>query len=196
MLIAEPTYDLKTLCDLAGVTVRTVRFYIQQGLLPSPGLGAGARYTDEHLALLRMIRHLQRAHLPLAEIRRVLSKRPEPEDESPAYDPLMATQVTEPEAHANYLVAPEDAEPPQRVGRRASTAAEYIRGILREREVRFQERREEPPTPRPGSHREQWERIELAEDVELHVRRPLTRELNRRLDRLLQAARRIFEEEP
>ena len=48
------------------------------------------------------------------------------------------------------------------------------------------------PRPMPGE-RSTWERIPLAADLELHVRRPLDRETNRRLDRLLAFARELFE---
>jgi DNA-binding transcriptional MerR regulator len=47
------------------------------------------------------------------------------------------------------------------------------------------------PRPMPGE-RSTWERIPLAPDLELHVRRPLDRETNRRLDRLLAFARELF----
>jgi len=63
--------DLKTLCDLTGVSARTVYFYIQQGLLPPPeSAGRGARYTEVHRDRLRLIKQLQDQHLPLAEIRK------------------------------------------------------------------------------------------------------------------------------
>src|SRR4051795_10463985 len=69
----EERYTLTELADLAGVTPRTVRYYIGQALLPSVGQsGLGAKYGDEHLARLRLIRRLQREHLPLGEIRRRL----------------------------------------------------------------------------------------------------------------------------
>src|SRR4051812_29282786 len=69
----EERYTLTELADLAGVTPRTVRYYIGQGLLPSVGQsGPGAKYGDDHLDRLRVIRRLQREHLPLAEIRRRL----------------------------------------------------------------------------------------------------------------------------
>ena len=65
--------DLTDLADRAGVSVRTVRYYIQQGLLPKPeARGPGAHYTGEHLDRLLVIKRLQREHLPLGEIRRVL----------------------------------------------------------------------------------------------------------------------------
>lgn len=40
-----------------------------------------------------------------------------------------------------------------------------------------------------------WERVRLSRDVELNIRRPLTREQNKLIDRLLEAARKIFSEE-
>ena len=71
----ESQYSLQDLADLAGVSPRTVRYYVAQGLLPSPGqVGPGAHYSEGHLARLRLIRRLQREHLPLAEIRAQLSK--------------------------------------------------------------------------------------------------------------------------
>src|SRR6187455_3335796 len=64
-------YTLTELADLAGVTPRTVRYYMSQGLLPAVGQsGPGAKYGVDHLARLRLIRRLQAEHLPLAEIRR------------------------------------------------------------------------------------------------------------------------------
>src|SRR5690349_24793846 len=66
-------YTLTELSAFAGVTPRTIRYYIAQGLLPAVGQsGPGAKYDDRHLARLRLIRRLQAEHLPLAEIRRRL----------------------------------------------------------------------------------------------------------------------------
>jgi DNA-binding transcriptional MerR regulator len=200
------TYDLKTLCALGGVTVRTVRFYIQQGLLPSPGLGAGARYTQEHLDRLLLIRRLQRAHLPLAEIRRRIpdhlvppSSPPTPSTAPPRPAPAEPDSPLRLSDYGVHQYAAETRLPPLDGDEsEAGSAADYIRDVLRERGVRHQPWHEppRPPTPRPVTQRSQWERIEIADDVELHVRRPLTRDANRRLEKLLQAARHIFEEEP
>ena len=64
------SFKLQGLADAADVTPRTVRYYIAQGLMPSPGrLGANTRYGREHLERLRLIRSLQDEGLPLAEIR-------------------------------------------------------------------------------------------------------------------------------
>ena len=70
----DDRYSLTELADLAGVTPRTVRYYLAQGLLPAVGQsGPGSKYGEGHLARLRLIRRLQAEHLPLAEIRRRLA---------------------------------------------------------------------------------------------------------------------------
>ena len=43
--------------------------------------------------------------------------------------------------------------------------------------------------------RSQWERIALGADVELHIRRPLTRTQQKGIDRLVTIARELLEEE-
>ena len=69
----DERYSLPELADLAGVTPRTIRYYLAQGLLPAVGQsGPGAKYDERHLARLRLIRRLQAEHQPLAEIRRRL----------------------------------------------------------------------------------------------------------------------------
>jgi DNA-binding transcriptional MerR regulator len=71
----NPDYSLTDLARMADVTPRTVRYYVAQGLLPSPeAAGPATRYSEGHLARLRLIRRLQRDHLPLAEIRERLEQ--------------------------------------------------------------------------------------------------------------------------
>jgi DNA-binding transcriptional MerR regulator len=68
--MADEPYTLSDLTRLADVTPRTVRYYVAQGLLPSPdAAGPNTRYGEGHLARLRLIKRLQLDHLPLAEIR-------------------------------------------------------------------------------------------------------------------------------
>ncbi len=70
----ERPYSLDELTDQAGVTVRTVRYYIAEGLLPPPvGGGPRSAYTSGHLDRLRLIGRLKDAYLPLREIRRRLA---------------------------------------------------------------------------------------------------------------------------
>src|SRR5436190_8008356 len=65
---------IEELAERAAVRVRTVRFYIAEGLLPGPGArGRAAAYGEEHLLRLRLIRRLAERHVPLAEMRARLS---------------------------------------------------------------------------------------------------------------------------
>jgi DNA-binding transcriptional MerR regulator len=207
----ESEYSLQDLVDLGGVTPRTIRYYIVQGLLPSPGkAGPGTTYTDGHLNRLRLIKRLQREHLPLAEIRTRLA----------ALD----------DATVAALVEAPSIEPP------ANSAIDYIRGVLggvsspdgmlwnpavaassassptappaspphanavdlRVPAYRLAESNRpyaEPSAPTPAPDRSQWDRILLAPDVELHVRRPLGRRQHKRVERLIEIARELLEED-
>src|SRR5215208_6685023 len=65
---------LGELTAAAEVSVRTVRYYIAEGLLPPPeGSGPRSAYNQGHLDRLRLIQRLKEAYLPLKEIRRRLS---------------------------------------------------------------------------------------------------------------------------
>jgi DNA-binding transcriptional MerR regulator len=172
-------FDLGELAERAGVTPRTVRYYIQQGLLSPPSArGPGAHYDRAHLDRLSLIKRLQREHLPLAEIRKQFQ----------ALDDRAVRELVRSK--------PKEAK---------SSALEYVRSVLEGKGTYARLADAAPllamsaaaparqPTPKPAE-RSQWERIALAPDVELHVRRPLTREQNRLVEQLLEAARKLFEE--
>ena len=72
-----PRYAIGDLADLGGVSRRTVRYYVQEGLLPAPnGVGRGNHYGAEHLDRLLKVKSLQEAGRTLDEIRRDLNERP------------------------------------------------------------------------------------------------------------------------
>ena len=74
MPAAGASLTIEQLADQTGVPVRTIRYYVSQGLLPGPGTrGKGASYGDEHLLRLRLIRLLLARGIPLAEQRERLS---------------------------------------------------------------------------------------------------------------------------
>lgn len=65
--------DIETLASLTKTSRRTIRFYVQEGLLPAPeGETRAADYGDAHLERLLAIRRLQLEGLTLAGIRRRL----------------------------------------------------------------------------------------------------------------------------
>ena len=186
MDIDRDELDLLQLAKAAGVTPRTVRYYVTQGLLPSPGTrGPGTKYDRALLDRLQLIKLLQRQHLPLSEIRRRL--------ESLDDDGVRQALGAPPELPLT------------------GTAIGYVRGVLSR--VRPGEQAEvnvvAPAAPaykegdlfgtssgRKYETRATWERVSLTPDVELHMRRPLSRDDRKLVDRLLDAARRFLAEEP
>ncbi|MFE9029641.1 MerR family transcriptional regulator [Streptomyces iakyrus] len=70
----ELLWSIGELAERAGATVKTVRFYSDQGLLPEAARSSGGhrRYGPQALERLQLIRSLRTLDLPLPEIRRVL----------------------------------------------------------------------------------------------------------------------------
>jgi DNA-binding transcriptional MerR regulator len=62
-------WKLTELAEEAGVSPRTVRYYVQRGLLPAPPFkGPDTVYGEDHLLRLKAIRALQAKFLPLDAI--------------------------------------------------------------------------------------------------------------------------------
>jgi DNA-binding transcriptional MerR regulator len=181
----ETTYTLTELSREAAVSPRTVRYYIQHDLLPPPkGAGPGSHYDSGHLDRLRLIKRLKDSHLPLAEIRKQIK-------------PLTDEEV--------QTVLDKESEEV------ADSAVDYIRSVLDVRETALRSSDSDllfdvydeftgPFAPRlrpsrPEPTRAHWERIGLSPDIELHVRRPLSHQENKAVNRILEAAREILQEE-
>ncbi|MDP6418780.1 MAG: MerR family transcriptional regulator [Candidatus Krumholzibacteria bacterium] len=142
-------YSIGELARLAGVTVRTIRYYIQEGLLPeAPLRGRYAGYDESYLDLLEQIRRMKEDFLPLREIRNRLERGaaagriPEEAPESaPGFPDLSTSPVL-----ANFC-----------------RASPYLYA---------ESRLESMPSLKGEQEGSQWERLELAEGLELHVRQP------------------------
>jgi DNA-binding transcriptional MerR regulator len=117
-------YSIADLARLTGLNVRTIRYYIAQGLIPASGeSGPGAHYGNGHLDRLILTRRLQQQHLPLAEIRTRLAS-------------LSDADVT------SLVAAPEDANEPE-----PTSALEYVRGLLGQAEGLPVAHPAAPPSP-------------------------------------------------
>jgi DNA-binding transcriptional MerR regulator len=225
--MGEPEYELGELCDLAGVTVRTVRYYIQQGLLPGPGeRGPGARYGEAHLDRLRLIKLLRRQDLPLAKIRALLESLDDegvkaaleryapqaPPPESSALEYVRAVRgATGPHGAPGPRGAQAPAPAPRRAARHPEVELDAAQQIALQqptapseamlwseshRRIHEDSLAAATASAKPGAAtRSQWERIGLTPDVELHVRRPLSRHDNRKVESLVKLARDLFDEE-
>lgn len=72
--------NIEQLATLSATPRRTIRFYVQEGLLPPPdGERRSAKYSDAHLERLLTIRRLQQDGLSLEAIRRRLGGDTEPD---------------------------------------------------------------------------------------------------------------------
>ncbi len=79
----DPRYAIGDLAELGGVSRRTVRYYVQEKLLPEPyGVGRGNHYGPEHLDRLLKVKSLQENGRTLEEIRHALGPRTRTPDEA------------------------------------------------------------------------------------------------------------------
>ena len=70
-------YKVSELADKAGVTKRTIHYYISKGLLlPPEGSGVNSLYNDEHLQRILLIKKLQAEYMPLNKIREYILENP------------------------------------------------------------------------------------------------------------------------
>lgn len=152
----ETAFSIDDLTARAGITVRTVRYYIGEGLLPPPlGAGPGTRYTREHLDRLLLIGALKDRYLPLREIRRQLQGM----DAAGVHEAVEEMHrragprhTEQPERGVTLsMMAPADAPGPE-----PSSASSYIGALLREEPG---ERRHRPRTG--GARRSAPERGEI-----------------------------------
>jgi DNA-binding transcriptional MerR regulator len=208
----DDRYSLTELADLAGVTPRTVRYYLGQGLLPAVGQsGPGSKYGADHLLRLRLIRRLQAEHLPLAEIRRQLDglsdaeiralatvDEPAPPTDS-ALDYVRTVLGGARRSEATPIAGPMPAAPAMaRPLMRRTVMASAVPPLMRDEGpplIPPAASESQSPTTPATLERSQWERIALSPDVELHIRRPLTRIQQKGIDRLVTIARELLEED-
>jgi DNA-binding transcriptional MerR regulator len=111
----------------AGVSARTVRYYIVEGLLPPPdGTGMGAMYGPAHLDRFRLILRLKDAYLPLREIRRQLTGLDDDQVRQRLRE--LDTAATRGRSSRAPTPTPEDT---MQTRERADSATDYLRRIAR-----------------------------------------------------------------
>ncbi len=192
----ERRLTIEELAESIGVSVRTVRFYITEGLIPGPGSrGKGATYGEEHLAKLALVRRLADRRVPLSDIREQVSRlslaevRDLLEEENLREAQLnQAEQSSSPKEYVSELMRPNRAR-----SRTGPTDDMLIRPMSERRQASSLRNgatfRESSPTP---SERERWYRWELVPGVELHV----SQDASRRFRDLIRRLRRMADESP
>lgn len=122
----ENTLSLEQLAEAADLPLRTVRFYIQKGLVPRPsGSTRAATYGPAHLQALLRIRQWSAAGLSLARIAELLS---EPVDLPPM--PRRQPGALEVRTHVHLGEGLELVVTPDRAGLDATQLRALIRAVL------------------------------------------------------------------
>lgn len=138
---------LSELAEAADVAARTIRYYVQRGLLPAPEFrGKDTAYGADHLLRLRAIRRLQQAHLPLDEIQVRLESATRAELERMAAGDTLGVAIAPAVPSVPFPVPMPRPSPP---------GGPYRAPV---------------PGCFPLSRGERWERWVLRPGVELHVR--------------------------
>lgn len=134
-------YSIDELSTLAGVTPRTVRYYIAEGLLDRPaGEKRGAHYLRRHLEQLLLIRRWTDAGLSLDRIRELQAGAPEdpPRRAAPPGSVEVWSRMTVADGLEVHL------EPG-----RAGLSPEQVRALVRGITALYREVRAEPNTRSP-----------------------------------------------
>jgi len=194
------------LAERAQTTIRTIRYYTDEGLLPQPVLhGKYAYYTPSHLNRLELIRRMKDAYLPLREIRQIMISLSDEEVE------LRLNENTQPDSKAELQTSLD-----QSAKVSGSKALEYISQVMEQQSHHrpkdlqvgvpvlqssqagaVSQSKSQPariPVPRkPVSEGETWQRISLKPGVELSLREPVSLEDADRVQQLITFANKLFQ---
>lgn len=204
----QPRWNLTELTQEAGVSVRTVRYYIAEGLLPPPDAnGPRSFYTQGHLDRLRLIDRLKASYLPLKEIRRRLSTLDDADihqllhaESSTAPSMTRSDPASPPDSASTYIArllnAPQPQPQPARpVPAPAPSAPPPLNQSIDDDEtITFalppapQARRASAVEPDTTS----WRRIPLGDDAELLIRDDTYQRKRDRVEWLIDWARKVF----
>jgi DNA-binding transcriptional MerR regulator len=194
---AEPLLTIDELAARAGVPVRTVRFYIAEGLLPGASTrGKGASYTHEHLDRLQLIRLLVARHLPLAAVRELVTRLPPAEvrdviQEEQERTEEVAAQAGKPTSPKEYLSALLDQArgyPSQGIAT-GGVPGSHGTTVSPPWPQQQQQKREEQPRREVALT---WHRWEVAPGIELQVRSDVAQAEQEVIEHVLDAIRAVL----
>jgi DNA-binding transcriptional MerR regulator len=199
----EDQFLIHELAERARMTVRTIRYYTDEGLLPQPVTqGKYAYYTEVHLNRLELIRRMKNTYLPLREIREIMNS-------------LTDEEVGKRLAEQTFFTPKENLEenPDQPPAEPGSNALQYISKLMNQQAGHRSEGTVSSSQPSPvrkksgllpeiksnTSHDatsppdgETWRRIALAPGVELHLLEPAGQDIAKRVLQLEVFAHKIF----
>ena len=201
MTIRELEKRLKK--EKIDVSRRTIHFYIKEGILPPPeGQGGGARYSEEHVLRLKLIRKLQSTHLKLSGIKEALEnmsieKMQELLRETPRKQPKLDVNTLDNWLHAGPVEFEMKSLKEEIENSEAVFPNEISFLDLREdRDIRPRHSKTRgrghilgKVTRTTTMHRETWQRISITEGVELNIRQDILHGRRKVIDQVLREIR-------
>ena len=123
---SEPCYPLANLCVLADLPPRTVRYYIQLGLVDRPEGGTrAARYGAQHLEQLLLIKKWTAAGVSLDRIKELLSG-----EQAPIPARSRAVGSIEVCSHLSVTDGIEVVIEPSRAGLSPEQVRNFVKGVM------------------------------------------------------------------
>ena len=203
-MVENNDYLIHELAEKANVSVRTIRYYLDERLLPPPQVkGRYALFSTEHLERLELIRRLKDAYLPLKEIRQKMDslsglevhdllKKSTDQLVQPTKDRAvsMPEQKTADSSALDYiarLLETHPASPPAQsismpFALRSPAPQENVQAILSRN----------PSKAAQQGENETWSRVVLAPGIELHLRQPPGVENENKVRQIMDLAKRLF----
>ena len=195
---------IEDLAQQSGLSLRTLRYYIQEGLLPGPDTaGKYASYSQQHLDHLAMITRLKNLHLPLKEIRHLLSNM--------SSEDMRRILDYQDVIHFNIRDEFGSINPDPALSGGKTSALEYIRN-LEQRQSGFRSVAGSPSIPAAPQtyqaqsenyqvkesariyqpNKEQWTKVVLGDGIELNIREEIARKFRGEIDELIKKAADLF----
>jgi DNA-binding transcriptional MerR regulator len=191
---------IEDLSKKSGLSLRTLRYYIQEDLLPGPDTaGKYASYSQLHLDHLTLIKRLKQLHLPLKEIRLLLSNMTSTDMKYiiEYQDSVNLNLLMNEDVFGQFASIPD----------KNSSALDYIRN-LEKNQNRLRRSIDSPKSPSPGrisknrtiqetpenyrSNQERWTKIILFNGLELNVKEQQARKYKVEFDTLIKFAEKLF----
>ncbi|MFC2145627.1 MerR family transcriptional regulator [Actinomycetota bacterium] len=186
----QKKYTIDDLSELTGYSRRTIRYYIQEGLLDPPaGRGKGGFYFGHHLSQLQLIKQLQDKKMSLSSISKYMNRDHEPRKKF--YDEYKNSSL-------NYEMS-EKAFPAaeQRVkNMKMKMGKSPKKERLEVYEKKVYEEDSMPNkgfyAPSPESPRDVWIKYEISPGLEINIKRDIEEKQKRKIDDIIRVAREIL----
>lgn len=195
---------LEDLVEKSGLSIRTLRYYMQEGLLPGPDTrGKYARYSQYHIDRIELIQRFKKINLPLQQIRHLLNNMTVDEINQ------LLTSQDRLSPFLDFIKMNDEIRSPSPAP--GSSALEYIHnleaGWKQIQAVSSPIRSQSPTSILPSaippsnnfikqspitSSQETWRRIIIDEGIELNVKEPKNADEEAKIDKLIAYTRKLF----